>query len=240
MDKLYDHLLLSEKEISFEGSYHIMTEWSINEIKKIFPDTIFYHSLCQNIYLKDRNFVEHFQNNNIESVDILLNHCEYPDHTYLLGIAVLFSNENMINYLLSTGKNEKGKIYTSILRACARTDNSGVLSTILDHKFDSFTIDINYCHGLFMAQAVVSNNIPAIKILLEHGFDMESHGKMFIYLALRKKAYESFNYLVKDPDSFVYNLVDYYPLLVTNFIQYVNEYGIELHPESLQKLAQKN
>jgi hypothetical protein len=241
MDREYDDELITKEKLSFDGSWHIVTEKSINKIKKIYPNTIFERN--ENYWrLSDRNFIEHFKNNDIDAVNLLLDYCKYPDPIYLLEMAVAFSNENMINYLLLKEIVYAHQLYNAIVMACTRVDNPSILEILLGQKIyhGAVNIDIKYSDGLFMAQAVVSNNIPGIKILLQHGFDMESHGKKFLYLALRKKAYESFNYLIRDPDSFVYNLLEDYPCLISNFIQYINDYKIELHPDSLQKMTGKN
>jgi hypothetical protein len=239
MDCEYDSYLITKEKLSVGASSRVLEQDSINEILKNFPDVIL--DFDRGWWILDgKNFIEHFKNNDVESVNILLNYCNFPDFNSLLPMAVMYSNDDMVNYFLPRCVDIVCDTYYSVTIACTRVDNPELLSILLDHEFGTNKIDVNYLDGLFMAQSVVSNNIPAIKILLDHGFDMESHGDKFLYLALRDKAYESFHYLVIDPDSFVESLVEDFPCLITNFVQYVNEYGIELHPDSLRKLIQKN
>jgi hypothetical protein len=246
MDGKYYRLLIFVKDVSFDKFYHSIKGDNIKLIIKLFPDAILHYHNPNLCVLSDKNFEIPFKNNDIETVDKLLSCCNYPQPEYLLLYAVAYSNENMINYLLNyqnycTEKcNSQYYILRAVLMACTRIDNPGLLSILLNYHCDSDKIDIDYKNGLFMAQAIVSNNIPGIKILLAHGFYMESYGSKFLYLALRHKAYESFHYLVKDPDSFVDNLIEDYPRLISNFCEYIEEYGIELRPQSLQKLVQKN
>jgi hypothetical protein len=234
---VYDYYLIKDDNwIMFNIFYDVM-EKHADKMRNLGMEVI--NDNFGNPTFHFRNLEIYFKNNNIDVIDQVRQYFYFDCLDISLPMAALYSNEHTINYLLSQGGNPTLYYYRSVRIACTRSDNPAILATILEYKLNH-AININYRKGLLMAQAVVSNNIPGIKILLEHGFDMESHGNKFLYLALKKEAYESFNYLVKDLDSFVENLIKDHFSLVSKFTQYVKEYGIELHPESLQKLIQKN